>query len=94
MILMFVLTLTDGLFCTWFIYRILSWCWYLEIGTSSIDCAQLSRFHLKMGQNSVSKTLYALNKNRTMDKVQKHNNRINLLVYLTLSILQVYMYII
>jgi hypothetical protein len=46
-ILMFVLTLADGLCCDWFVYRILCWCRCPEIGTSSIDWAQLSRFHLK-----------------------------------------------
>jgi hypothetical protein len=46
MFLMFVLTLADGLCCAWFIYPILCWCWCPEIGTNSIDWAQLSRFHL------------------------------------------------
>jgi hypothetical protein len=50
--LMFNLTLTDGLCCAWFIYPILCWCWCPEIGTSSIDKAQLSRFHLKMETES------------------------------------------
>jgi hypothetical protein len=39
MILKFVLTLADGSCCTW--------CWCPETGTSSVDWAQLSRFHLK-----------------------------------------------
>jgi hypothetical protein len=46
-ILMFVLTLADGLCCAWCIYPVLCWCWCPELGTSSIDWAQLSRFHLK-----------------------------------------------
>jgi hypothetical protein len=39
--LMFVITLVDGLCCTWFIlvYPSLCWCWCPEIGTSSIDWA-------------------------------------------------------
>jgi hypothetical protein len=47
MFLIFVLTLADGLRYAWFIYPILCWLWCLEIGTSSINWAQLSRFHLK-----------------------------------------------
>jgi hypothetical protein len=43
----FVLALADSLRCAWFIYPI--WCWYRcpEIGTRSIDGAQLNRFYLK-----------------------------------------------
>jgi hypothetical protein len=48
MILMFVLTDSYGLCCAWFMYPVLCWYLCLEIGTSSIDWAQLSRFHLKM----------------------------------------------
>jgi hypothetical protein len=44
---MFALTLTDGLCCGWFIYPSLCWCWCPEIGTSSINWAQLNRFYLK-----------------------------------------------
>jgi hypothetical protein len=44
MFLMFVLTITDGLCCSWFIYPTLCWCCCLEIGTSSIDWAQMRRF--------------------------------------------------
>jgi hypothetical protein len=40
---------------------------------SSIDWAQLSRFHLKTETESVSETC-VLNKNRTMNNVQKHSN--------------------
>jgi hypothetical protein len=39
----FVLTPADGLCCVWFIYPVLLWCWCPEIGTSSIDWAQISR---------------------------------------------------
>jgi hypothetical protein len=44
-----------------------------KIGTSSIDWAELSRFHLKRRQNPVSETC-VLNKNRMMDNVRKNNN--------------------
>jgi hypothetical protein len=37
------------------------------------------RFHLKRRQNPVSETLCVLNKNRTMDNVQKHSDCINIL---------------
>jgi hypothetical protein len=47
MFLMFVLTLADGLCCAWFIYAILRWCWCSEIGNSSVDWAQLRKFHLE-----------------------------------------------
>jgi hypothetical protein len=47
MLLMFVLTLADGLCCAWFSYPILCWCKCPEIGTNSIYWSQLSRFHLK-----------------------------------------------
>jgi hypothetical protein len=47
MFLMFTLTLVNGLCYAWFIYPILCLCWRLEIGTSSIDWAQVTRFHLK-----------------------------------------------
>jgi hypothetical protein len=46
--LIFILTLADGLCCAWFIYPIRYQCGRPEIWTSSIDWAQLSRFHLKM----------------------------------------------
>jgi hypothetical protein len=74
----FVLTSADGLCCVWFIYPILCWCWCPEIGTSSTDCAQLSRLLSEDEDTSpVSETLF-LNQNRTMDKVQKVNNCINI----------------
>jgi hypothetical protein len=41
------LTLADGVCCAWFIFLFLSCCCWPEIGTSSIDWAQLSRCHLK-----------------------------------------------
>jgi hypothetical protein len=43
------------------------------LGTSSINWAQLSRLS-QWRQNPVSETLRVINKNRTMDNVQKHNN--------------------
>jgi hypothetical protein len=43
----FVLTLADGLCCAWFVYPILCWCRCLEVETSCIDWAQVSRFYLK-----------------------------------------------
>jgi hypothetical protein len=54
MFLMSVLTLADDLCCAWFIYS--------EMGTSSIDLAELSSFHLKKETESVSETLCVLNK--------------------------------
>jgi hypothetical protein len=62
MFLMFVLTLVDGLCCDWFVYRILFSCWCPLIGISSIDWAQLSRFHLKM-ETEPSVQNVVLNKN-------------------------------
>jgi hypothetical protein len=47
MFLMFDLILVDDMYCAWFIHPIFCWCWYSVIGTSSINRAQLSRFHLK-----------------------------------------------
>jgi hypothetical protein len=44
------------------------------IGTSFIDWAQQSRFHLKTEKESASETFCVLNKNRTMGNVQEHNN--------------------
>jgi hypothetical protein len=60
-----------------------SWCWYRcpEIGTSSVDWVQLSRFYLKTETESslrnvvfwkISRTVF-LDKDRTMDNVQQHN---------------------
>jgi hypothetical protein len=60
-----------------------SWCWYRcpEIGTSSIDWAQLSRFYLQMEIEpslwnivfwTINRMVF-LDKERTMDNVQKHN---------------------
>jgi hypothetical protein len=49
--------------------------WYRcpEIGTSSIDWAQLSRFYLKTETESSLQNVVFLNKNRMMDNVQKCN---------------------
>jgi hypothetical protein len=46
-VLMFVITLANGLCCALFMYPILCCSWCPEIGTRSIDWAQLSSFHLK-----------------------------------------------
>jgi hypothetical protein len=43
---MFVSTHADGLGCVWFIYSVLCSCWCPEIGTRSIDRAQLGRLLL------------------------------------------------
>jgi hypothetical protein len=55
-----------------------------ETGTSCIDWAQLSRFYLKTGRVQSPKRCVlkykqdsVLNKNRTMDIVQKHHIRTN-----------------
>jgi hypothetical protein len=45
--------------------------------SSSIDWAQLSRFHLKTETESCLRNI-VLNKNRTMDNVQRHNSCINI----------------
>jgi hypothetical protein len=61
----------------------LFWCWYRcpEIGTKSIDWAQLSSFYLKTETESslrnvvfcnTNRTVF-LDKDRTMDNFQKHN---------------------
>jgi hypothetical protein len=76
-LLIFLLALADSLCCAWFIYPILYWCWCPEIGTSSIDWAQLSRFHLKTETESSLRNV-VLVKYRMMDNVQKHNNSINI----------------
>jgi hypothetical protein len=44
---MFVLTLTDDLWCVWFIYPVLCWFWCLGMGTSSVNWAKLSRLLLQ-----------------------------------------------
>jgi hypothetical protein len=75
---MFVLTLADGLCCAWFIYPVLCWCWCSEIGTNSIDWAQLSRIHLKTKTESYLRKVVCFKKNRTMDNTQKYINCINI----------------
>jgi hypothetical protein len=66
-ILVFVLTLADGLWSAWFIscigYGVWGYGLALSIGPN-----------WKRRENPVSKTLCVLNKNRTMDNVQEHNN--------------------
>jgi hypothetical protein len=44
-----------------------------EIGTSSIDWAQLSRFYLKTETESSLRNVVFLHKGRTMDNGQQHN---------------------
>jgi hypothetical protein len=58
-----------------------SWCWYRcpETGTSSIDWAQQNRFHLKTETESSLRNVVFLNKNRTMDNIQKNNICMNTL---------------
>jgi hypothetical protein len=71
LLLTFILTLADGLCHAWFIYPILCCCWCLEIGTSSTDWAQLSRFHLQTDRQTESRlqTVVVLNKKMMMDNV-------------------------
>jgi hypothetical protein len=52
-----------------------------ESGTSSVDWTQLSRSHLKTETESSFRNLAFLNKNGTMDNVQKHNNCIDKLMF-------------
>jgi hypothetical protein len=70
-------SLAVGLCCAWCIYTLLCWCWCPKIWTRFINWINLSRFHLKMETESSLQNLYALNKNRTMDNVQKCNSCIN-----------------
>jgi hypothetical protein len=44
-----------------------------EVGTSSIDWVQQSRFYLKTETETSLRNVVFLNKNRTMDNVRKHN---------------------
>jgi hypothetical protein len=79
MLLKFVLILEVGLFCAWFIYHILCWCWCPDIVSSSIDWAQLSRFHLKTeSESSLRNVMFFKYKYRTMDNVHKHINFIEI----------------
>jgi hypothetical protein len=43
-----------------------------EIGTSSLDWTQLATFHMERRQNTISETLYVLDKNGRMGNAQKH----------------------
>jgi hypothetical protein len=56
MFFMFVLILADGF--------ILCWCWCLEIESSYIDLAQLSRFHLKAETKSSLRNAVCLKKTK------------------------------
>jgi hypothetical protein len=69
----FLIFVADGLCCAWFIsYLVLVL--GPEIGTNSIDWAQLSRFHLK----TETESSHVSNKNRTMDLSR---NTITVLTY-------------
>jgi hypothetical protein len=59
----------------WFIYPILCWYKWSEIGTSSIDWVQLSRFLPEEGDRIQCPKRCVLNKNRTMNYIKKHNNQ-------------------
>jgi hypothetical protein len=54
---MFVLTPADGLCCVWFIYPILHWLQCLEMRTSSVVWAQLSRLLFEHRDGPISETL-------------------------------------
>jgi hypothetical protein len=54
--------LAEGLYRGWIRYPILCWCWCPEIGNSSIDLAQLSRFLLEDGDRTPSPNRRVLNK--------------------------------
>jgi hypothetical protein len=70
-----VLTPADGFCCVLFIYAVLCWFWCPEIGTSSVDLAQLCKLLPEDGDRTQSSKRCFLNlKNRTMDNVQKVNN--------------------
>jgi hypothetical protein len=69
----FVLALADGLCCAWLVYPVLRWYRCPEIGTSSIDWVQLSRFHLKTETESSLRNAVFWNINRSLDNIQKHN---------------------
>jgi hypothetical protein len=46
----------------------------------------MSRFYLKMEAESISETLF-LNKNRTMENVQKHNNgKVDVILFIISSV--------
>jgi hypothetical protein len=51
----------------------LIWFWAPEIGTRSIDCAQLSRLLPENGDRVQHPKRRFVNKNKTMDNVQKVN---------------------
>jgi hypothetical protein len=62
--------------------HILCWCWCPEIGTSSMDWAQLRGFfYLKTETDSSLRNIVFLNKNRMMDNILKHNNCIVLNIF-------------
>jgi hypothetical protein len=73
----FVLALADGLCYSWLAYPIC--CLYRcpEIGSTSLDWAQLSRFYMKTETESSLRNVMFMNKNRMMDNIQKYNIFIN-----------------
>jgi hypothetical protein len=77
-VLKYLLNLADGLSCALFIYHITCWCWYPEVGTSSMDLALLSRFHLKTETESNLRNVEFQIKDRTMDNVQNCGSYINI----------------
>jgi hypothetical protein len=65
----FVLVLADDFCCAWLVYPLWWWYWCPEIGTSSIDWAQLSRLYLKTETESNLRNVVFLNKNRQKVKL-------------------------
>jgi hypothetical protein len=55
----------------WFVYPILCCYGCPEIGTNSVDCAQLSSSYLKTEAESSLRNIVFLNRNRTMDNIRK-----------------------
>jgi hypothetical protein len=58
MVLMFVFALASGLYCAWFIYPILCWCWCSEKGANSIDWVQLSRLLTEDIESSIRNVVF------------------------------------
>jgi hypothetical protein len=68
------------------LYPIWCWCRYPEIGTSSIDWTQLSRFYLKTETESSLRNVF-LNENSTVDDVQKHTGFMSLSSFPSIKVL-------
>jgi hypothetical protein len=71
---MFVLTLADGLCCAWFVYLILCWCIYPEKKELALLIGPTEYVPPEDGDRIQSLKCCVLDKNRTMDNVQKHNS--------------------